>query len=215
MKIAVTMRSAPSATYAEPRDGISHDWVRALERLGVHPVLVPNVLAEPAGFLRHSGARGLLLTGGDGVDGSGRSGGSERDRTEHALLDAAVEDGLPVFGVCRGLQVVNVHFGGRLTRDLAALGAHVATRHTVRIAAAPAAGVRRAADVVTNSFHDHGVGAEDVSSVLQPFGLAGDVVEALLHPALPIVAIQWHPERDNPAAGLDAALLGAFLDRCA
>jgi putative glutamine amidotransferase len=211
--VAVTMRLAPSATYPEPRDAISHDWQRLLDGLPATPVFVPNALADPPGYLRAVGARGLLLTGGDSLgrlpgESNGGHEWSERDRTETALLDAALEDGLPVLGVCRGLQLVNVHLGGGLARDLLPYGPHVAVEHEVELA--------DGACVTTNSFHDNAVPLDRLARELEPFALAArDVVEGLRHPRLPVTAVQWHPERPNPASALDAQILSAWIEQCA
>ena len=53
---------------------------------------------------------------------------------------------------------------------------------------------------MVNSFHHYGVKIEDLSPALTPLAVAEDgVVEAIYHPKAPILGIQWHPERMNPA----------------
>jgi putative glutamine amidotransferase len=177
------------------------------------PLLVPNVLADPAAFIRATGARGVLLTGGDDVVWRRSGAGSEatvRDQTERRLLDYAAAVRLPVLGVCRGLQMINVYFGGELMRDLADVGPHVAVHHAVDV------DDWRERTIVTNSFHGQGVLRSGVATDLEPFAVARDgVVEGLRHRSLPIVAVQWHPERPNPSADYDAKLLEGWLRQCA
>jgi putative glutamine amidotransferase len=218
MKVAVTMRVVASPTYTEQRDAISHDWIRLFDRFGIVPVLVPNVLARPEAFLREMDVKGLILTGGDDLGPLPSEGGGDRpvrDRTEDALLGSATATRLPVLGVCRGLQAVNAHFGGRVTRDVSAHGPHVAVRHAVRITDAPTAslGSWRGRTVETNSYHGQGVTTEDVAAPLRPFALAGSLVEGLYHRGLPIVAVQWHPERGD-LGDLDRALLADWAALC-
>lgn len=220
MIIAVSMRTVMNETYPETRDAISHDWIRALETFSITPVLVPNTLANPSAFLRAVGARGLLLTGGENVStvlgeaSNAAATPSERDRTETLLLDGALANRLPVFGVCRGLQMVNAYFGGGIVRDLSALGAHVNTQHPVEITA-PVGALDAGKRAITNSYHAQGVLVKGLAAELRAFAQAdGSVVEGLYHPNYPLVAVQWHPERANPAADLDRALLQDWLRRC-
>ncbi len=220
MIIAVSMRIVASATYHEQRDAISHDWVSFLEHMSVTPVFVPNTLRDPSGYLDRVGARGLILTGGDDLgklpgEPYTLSSPSERDQTERTLLSHAISQDLPVLGVCRGLQVINVYFGGALDRDLDSLGRHVNTTHPVDIVSKPSANAQDIGEVVTNSYHSQGVVLTGLAPELEAFALSpGNVVEGLYHPERDIVAIQWHPERPNPAADLDRALFQDWLVRC-
>jgi putative glutamine amidotransferase len=225
MIIAVSMRSVGGPSDAEPRDAISHDWIQCVSRLGAIPLLVPNGLPDPAGYAKAFGARGLLLTGGEDLGPlPGEAGAAApltpRDRTERALLESAVRGRLPVFGVCRGMQLINVSFGGSLSRNLAAEsagnGSHVGAHHEVAIVEPRAQALAGADRVVTNSYHAQGVTLSRLAPSLRAFALAhGEVVEGLRHAELPVIGIQWHPERDNPAAAFDQALLSGWLAQCA
>jgi N5-(cytidine 5'-diphosphoramidyl)-L-glutamine hydrolase len=200
--ILVSMRSADSATYREARDGISHDWCRLFNEYGITPILVPNAIADVDPFF-DLGAAGLLLTGGDNLGSTEASTG--RDVTEEKLLTRALARCLPAFGVCRGLQVVNRHFGGRLERKLPE--PHVGD-HAVQLSSGEA--------LRTNSFHNEGVLLDGVAPSLKVFAATpGGVVEGLRHPELAVVAVQWHPERPNPAAELDRKLIKEWLAICA
>src|SRR5688572_15983493 len=121
MKIAVSMRIVAAPTYHEPRDAISHDWVRMFELFSITPVFIPNVLSDPVAYMREVGAKGLILTGGEDIGSLlGKSlqdpSSNVRDRTETFLMDYAVRERVPVFGVCRGFQLINQYFEGMLER---------------------------------------------------------------------------------------------------
>lgn len=103
------------------------NYVRSLEGAGLVPLVVPP-LADPARAASALDAcAALLLTGGEDVDPA-RYGARRhvktgvpnamRDATELALLAAAHERRLPVLAICRGIQLVNVAFGGTLVQDL-------------------------------------------------------------------------------------------------
>ncbi|UGS39085.1 gamma-glutamyl-gamma-aminobutyrate hydrolase family protein [Capillimicrobium parvum] len=146
---------------------------------------------------------GLLLSGGEDVDPA-RSGASgarvtspARDAAELALLDAARTAALPVLGVCRGMQLLNVALGGTLVDGL---DEHD-RRHAPfdqpghRIACMP--GTETAAlygaETEVNSVHRQGVGT--LGAGLHAAAHAPDgLVEALEHADEPLLGVQWHPE---------------------
>jgi putative glutamine amidotransferase len=103
-------------------------YARAVTEAGGLPVYLP-LHTEPAEYAGR--LDGLLLTGGTDVDPA-RYGDRpdpalltpepERDRLELGLLDLAAEEDLPVLGICRGVQVLNVWAGGSLRQDVPAHG---------------------------------------------------------------------------------------------
>ncbi len=216
MRIALTMRVTNAAAYSEPRDAISHDWIRWLGARGHQPVLIPNRLEDPAGYAEAMGVDALILTGGNDVvprPGHESSVSEERTRTEERLFQWALDGGRPVLGACRGLHVINRFFGGTIESDISGGPVqHVAASHRVRVIdgfMAPAG----SSALSTNSYHDQGVRVGGLAELLRVFALShpDDLVEGLYHPVAPVLAVQWHPERPNPAAGFDDFLIGKFL----
>jgi putative glutamine amidotransferase len=202
MIVLVSMRTADNPTYVERRDAISHDWSSLFGRLGIVPLLVPNALGDVTPYFRF-GASGLLLTGGDDLGPPGEP--TLRDRTEMELVEGALARRMPIFAACRGLHVINRHFGGTVATTLPEK--HVG-EHDVRLDDGQ---VRR-----INSFHNQGVLESGLAPVLAPFAAtAAGVIEAARHRQLPIIAVQWHPERPNPAASLDGELLRQWMAQCA
>jgi putative glutamine amidotransferase len=143
----------------------------------------------------------------------------ERDALDFALLEAARRSGVPVLGICRGLQVVNVALGGTLVQDIPAQQPsevpHESTeqdRARLNHAVTIAPGSRLAAIVgepaiQVNSRHHQAI--ERVAPGLTVSGIAPDgVPEAVEAPGGWFVAVQWHPEN---LAG-DAASERLFAD---
>ena len=107
---------------------VDENYTRSVAQAGGLPYVLPvsPETDDPAGFL--DCLDGLLVTGGSDVSpllygeeplrGLGPI-GSDRDAFEAALVREAVRRGLPVFGICRGSQLVNVALGGSLWQDLA------------------------------------------------------------------------------------------------
>ncbi|WP_461209886.1 gamma-glutamyl-gamma-aminobutyrate hydrolase family protein [Desulfocurvus sp. DL9XJH121] len=157
---------------------------------------VPNLGGEGVRrFFGDWGLEGLILSGGNDVGQCPR-----RDATEGALLDTAMERGLPVLGVCRGLQFINTHLGGTVAS--CPDKGHVNTRHAVRD---PDSGAFLRE---VNSFHGLCIGPQDLAPDLRPLACApGGWVEAARHVRLPVAGVMWHPEREATPCAEDVALL--------
>ncbi|WP_191242415.1 gamma-glutamyl-gamma-aminobutyrate hydrolase family protein [Amycolatopsis deserti] len=126
-----------------------------------------------------------------------------RDTYELALVRAALEQGIPVLGVCRGLQVLNVALGGTLVPDLAPgsvrhLSAEAAPTdgtadHVVTFEPGSLAAGLFGEQVMTNSWHHQAV--DRCGTGLVVTGRTGDgVIESVELPGAPVLGVQWHPE---------------------
>jgi putative glutamine amidotransferase len=121
----------------------------------------------------------------------------ERDRLEEGALVHAEKHGLPLLGVCRGLQMINHHQGGRLRK----VAGHVAVRHLVKGPLAP-----EGREV--NSYHGLGLLPEDLGRDLEPLAWSDDgVIEAFRHQRLPWLGVMWHPEREEQLCPNDQSLI--------
>ncbi|MGW0816388.1 gamma-glutamyl-gamma-aminobutyrate hydrolase family protein [Streptomyces viridiviolaceus] len=178
-----------------------------------------------------TGLDGLFLLGGGDVDGTlyGHTGtmphsyGVDRKADEYAIaaVRAAERAGRPVFGICRGSQLVNVAFGGTLLPDIEDHRLHrgapgrpmfldeqVTLLEGTRLAAM--AGEHR---VTVRSGHHQAVdkpGEELVVAALADDG----VVEGVEHPEKWVVGVQWHPEDPDGSAEHRTRLFDAFLTAC-
>lgn len=201
-RIAMSMRITGAASYFEPRDSISHDWIALAARWRSTPLLIPNGLDDPVAYLEALSADLLLLTGGDDPGT-----GTPRDRTETRLLESAARTGTPVLGVCRGLQFINLHFGGGLDP----VPGHVAVSHRVAMNGAFRSLYGDSATV--NSYHTLAVSPGRLGTNLMAAATDSQGnVEALLHLSLPIAAVMWHPERADAPDG-DRALVEALITK--
>ncbi|OIJ26398.1 gamma-glutamyl-gamma-aminobutyrate hydrolase family protein [Nocardioides luteus] len=128
---------------------------------------------------------------------------TERDAYEIALVRAAIERGIPVLGVCRGMQVLNVALGGTLVPHLADgpvshLSAEIAPTdgtvdHVVSFAQGTIAAGLFGTETITNSWHHQAVDRCGAGVVVT--GRTDDgVVESIEVPGRPVLGVQWHPE---------------------
>lgn len=216
--VAVSQRVVPAPGRGETRDGLDQAWATWLGGLGLDAVPVPNRLRSVEAFLDRVRPVGVVLSGGnnlampvyDGLDASGDDAFAERDATELAMVEWAIARGVPVLGVCRGMQFLQAHFGGRLA-PLDGAVAHVATRHGVSLSACPYGPVGTGTATV-NSFHRFGIPAGTLAAPLRAFATADDgSIEAFRHADRPVVGIMWHPERADPAADLSRAIAASLL----
>lgn len=227
--IAITATSR-SETPGEPeRVRLNGAYVDAVLRAGGVPVVSPPAPAEIADdFIRTVDA--LLLTGGEDVDPAlfgatphpalGRV-TRARDLWEIALARAARTRGMPTLGVCRGIQVLNVAFGGTLIQDIPAVrpGPIVHAQeeprgdrtHLVRMEAGSALATMLGAERCVNSMHHQAVA--EVAPGFSVTATAPDgLVEGLEWTAGDwwCLGVQWHPEElDGEDVRLFTALAGA------
>lgn len=202
-RIGITQRVEVAASYAERRDCLDQQWIVLVQQLGLTPVPVPNSLDNAAAWLDMMALDGYILSGGNDLSYLPNSAcpAPERDRTEQAILDHAYDQSLPVLGVCRGFQMMNVYLGGCLHP----VEGHVGSRHVVKVASDDA---RFSAYTVANSFHDWGVRLEGLAKALQSCLTAPDgTIEAVKHRQQDWIGIMWHPERETPFSPTDIRLI--------
>ncbi len=237
------MIGIPAASYidheysATPTYRFNGLYPAALAACGALPLIIPLDLPEEV--LRGIFERldGLCLAGGVDVDPAeyGEAPRSDlgavdapRDQTELTLARWALEQNLPVLGICRGIQLLNVAAGGTLYQHIPAqvpgAGRHdhrlqerswETPTHDVHVEPeSRLATMVGTATLGTNSFHHQAV--KDVAPEFKITARAEDgVVEAIEHPAKPFaVAVQWHPEGMFRSDTYARRIFEAFVAAC-
>lgn len=190
-RVGITQRQVELPERDEVRDALDARLPRLLWELGLVPVPLANDVTDADAYLGALHLDAFLLSGGDDVGEP-----PARARIERSALDLAARRGLPLLGICRGMQAVVTACGGALVP----VDGHVATRHAVD---GPLTGLRE-----VNSFHALGVLPEGLPDELRALALAPDgTVEAVRHREHPWTAIMWHPERERPFVADDRALV--------
>jgi len=220
--IAITPWRRPLATWVHPAEDLytlAPGYLARVRAGGSHGAIVGQVTTLDEAKLVLQRFDGLILSGGEDVDPSlygaantGSIGPDVRaDRSDMAYLEAARALDLPVLAVCRGLQVMNVTFGGTLHQDIwSASGSHpprhdtgnsladadafLTNRHDVDLAPGSLiAEVLHSTTVSVNSLHHQA--ADRIGDSLVVTGRAPDgTVEVLEHPDGRLLGVQWHPE---------------------
>ncbi len=225
-RIGITAYLEPARFRTWDQDAalVPRTYVDMVAVTGGVPVLLPPVGDPDGDVLR--GLDGLVLVGGADVDparyGAGRHPTTrptapDRDHFELGLAGLALARDLPVLGVCRGAQVVNIALGGTLHQhvpDLVGSDAHrpgASEFGAVRVRVQEGSLVARLVGPEVHVHCHHHQSLDRVGSGLVVVGWSDDgIVEAVELPGHRfVVGVQWHPERDATDFRLMAGLVRA------
>ena len=227
-------------------DSVEYDAVRSryvdavVRGMGAVPVLVPLAVnrKEPIRELLEI-LNGLLLVGDQSNIAAARYGAEQlpsaakldpaRDEAGLSLIPAAIQAGVPVLGICRGLQELNVAYGGDLHQDLTTLNSPVEHRedeaqprdmqylasHEISVLGPLLTGILRKRRVAVNSLHNQGIRTLArglVCEAVAPDNLieAASVADASAF----CLGVQWHPEWYFDRDEVSVALFQAFARAC-
>lgn len=224
--VTTSLEEMTSGAWTELTVGTPATYVAAVQRAGGRAVLLPP--DDPAATDAIDGIDALIVTGAAGDTDPALYGaephpktealGPERDRFELAITRTALDRGLPVLGVCRGLHAINVALGGTLEQHLPDVLGHeehtgsagVFAEHDVRLEhgslAARAVGGEESH---VKSYHHQGV--RDLGRGLRATGWAtkDGLVEAIEADDGFVLGVLWHPEEDDTSQVIAALVRAA------
>lgn len=188
MKIGIPIQNLEETT------GVKTDYLYLVEDMGHTPVIIDPGFELPK-------FDGLLLPGGTDVDSKRYQPLLPRwncfrpdkylEYFDTKILPGFIRKDFPIFGICRGLQTLNVHFGGTLYRDIVG---HPTSKSKYDLCHSITFTGDGSTDVA-NSFHHQAI--RILAENLQVLAMSEDgFIEAIRHKEFPIYAVQWHPERD-------------------
>jgi putative glutamine amidotransferase len=227
--ICAAVERARWAYWDQPAHLAADAYVGSVQRSGAIAVLLPVDKRAPLELL--DAIDGLVLIGGSDIDprcydapqdpATGRT-NIDRDRFEIALVLEALRRELPVLGVCRGMQILNVALGGTLLQDLVAadgshphrkaLGSFEGTEHMVRLEPGSLAARANGGELHVARCHHHQAVLELGEGLVRSGVAADGVTEAIERvDGGWVLGVQWHAETDDPS-WLFAALRDAALE---
>jgi putative glutamine amidotransferase len=231
-RIAITAWKRHLPTFLGERTGLytlGVEYVECVARPGAIPLLVPHLASDEVAVVLDA-VEAVVIAGGGDVDpasyGSPNAGSYDHDAaadaSELALLRAARDRRMPTLAICRGMQLVNVAFGGTLHQDIGVPGgvhepiSHIPQEvldaiHPIEVVAGSRlAAVVGAGERAVNTIHHQAI--DRLADGFHVTATAPDGVIEAIEPnddAWPLLAVQWHPEK---ADGQDEPLFAWLAD---
>ena len=219
-------QQARSGVWDVPASFLPAVYLEGVTRTGGIAVLLPPQPVDGAIAEQVIGRLdGLILTGGKDVDPAAygqqphpatEEPASDRDEWEFALLRAAIDRRVPVLGICRGPQVINVALGGTLHQHLPDVLGHSGHRvadatfasHTAQIAAGSRLNRLLGESIQTRCYHHQAI--DQLGTGLVASARCDGIVEGIESAGKDfVVGVQWHPEENLDDLRLFAALVEA------
>ena len=175
------------------------NYENAIRGLGAVPITSLHV-PSPCDY------DGLILPGGGDIDprlfgqlpNGTRDYDPKLDRLQLAILKAFIQDKKPVLGICKGMQLINIYFGGDMCQHLSCSATHEYIGqdqvHVTRICKGTLLEKLYGEECRVNNAHHQGVDMPGRGIVYTQLASDG-TVEGLEHKYLPVIGVQWHPER--------------------
>jgi putative glutamine amidotransferase len=196
-KIIVTLRIEKLGKFNETRENVDIRLTNLINKLGFVPILIPNNLVNINRFVKEISPSGIILSGG----------GDPRKKdlryfTENKLIKISLKKNIPIIGICRGAQVINLFFGGKLLK----VKNHVKKLHTL---CGPFIKNKK---IKVNSYHEYGFYKDILGKNLNSLASSLDKIVMLFsHSKYKILGIMWHPERYLRIKNFDKKIIRNFF----
>ncbi len=206
-------------------------YTHSVEKAGGVPIILPFSELQDSLVPMTAPIQGLLIPGGKDIDPEfyhekplDQLGpvDNDLDRFQMAVLELAIRRKLPILGICRGAQLINVAMGGNLFQDiltqfetpaLTHMHGDSDTDHPIDIIPGSRLHALFGPHIHVNSHHHQSIKSIAPGLVITARAPDG-VIEAAEHESLPIDLIQWHPERMMQKNDVMLPLFHAFVKKC-
>lgn len=189
-KIALTQRLLENESYFEVREMLDVNWSKLFKKLDFLPVVLPYEYDFTT-----MDFEGIILTGGNDLNSINACKiNLIRDEFEKKLIKYCIENNKAIFGVCRGMQILNEYFGGNLKQVQNHIGRHILDNGST-----------------VNSFHNYAI--DKLGKGLNVIAKSIDnEIEIVAHKEYKIYAQMSHPEREIPFDKNDIEKLKDFFN---
>lgn len=208
-KIGITQRVENYPSILERRDCLDQRWTSMCNILGCIIIPLVNCCDDIDKYLSALDLDMIIISGGNdlGCLDDSTNVALERDYFENQIIRFCIYNNITLLGVCRGLQILNIYFGGSVTP----VPGHVATNHLVVKDGEYYSFWPQKFEV--NSYHKYGVYITDLAGDLLSLAKCVDgTVEAFKHKKHNIFGIMWHPERESELNSRDKQMFELLLE---
>ena len=191
-RIAFTQRITKKKNYKEIRDCLDQNWIDLSFKLNAIPFVLPNIdIKNTSKILDIYKPNLIVLTGGNDIVTKIKNNNKiykKKDEFEISIIRYSIKNSIPIIGVCRGMQLINIFFKGKLSK----ISNHVSCDHKIFF-------LEKNKNILTNkvnSFHNWGIKIKDLGKNLNILATDKEKnIESFIHKNKKIIGIMWHPER--------------------
>jgi len=205
-KIAITQRLVENTSYKETREALDVNYAKFISEAGYLPIALPYKV-DFVEYFKELDISGVLLTGGNDLNSINPSPLSkQRDEFEKRLISYAINNNIPIFGICRGLQVIAEYFNSTFKKVLG----QVNTRHTLKPSRDSFYSKQLGMMDTVNSFHNFSV--DSLGGELKVSAMGNNIIKAIEHKKYKIFAQMWHSERELDFNKQEVQLIKDFFN---
>lgn len=196
-KIGIVLRKDSFGKHNEKRENIDVRFINLLQDLKFFPILIPSEINDIKLYLQKASLDGIILSpGGDPLENNSRK------KNEYKIIRYSILNNIPILGICRGAQVLNLYFGGSLKK----INNHVRKNHSLY------GNLIKTKKIIVNSYHNLGFDKKLLGKDLKIEAYTKDnVIECFSHKKYKIFGIMWHPERYKKSKLFDKKILKSFF----
>tara|TARA_B110000046_G_scaffold184520_1_gene223226 strand:- start:5108 stop:5740 length:633 start_codon:yes stop_codon:yes gene_type:complete len=206
-KIAITQRIISNKTYFEQREALDIRWSILFKELNYLPIILP-IGIDFKEYFHNNNIEGIMLTGGNDLNSLNINDLSRlRDIYELNLISYGIENEIPIFGVCRGMQIVAKYFESTFKK----VKDHVAVNHKLIVSKNSKYRENLLELDNVNSYHNYAIDKVGKNLIISAFS-DDKSIEAIEHTKSKIFGQMWHSERQQPFKKEELRLIKTFFN---
>ena len=169
-------------------DFSDHYWIQAFSKKNINLILIPNHKKMSETILKEINL--LILSGGNDVLSREKT-TIIRNAVELNLIKKSVKKKIPILGICRGAQLLNLFFGGKISK----INNHMNTRHQIFFDDKK---ILNQEKLIVNSYHNYGIVKNNLSKKFKILAIdKNENIEMFMSKKNRIIGSMWHPEREK------------------
>lgn len=191
--IAITQRLIQNDSYLEVRDALDIKWAKLFKKINCLPIILPSDY-DFIFYFKSFKIKGIILSGGNDLSLlSTNELSKKRDHFEKRLIGFGISKGIPILGICRGMQVIADYFNC----DFKKVQKHAGTKHKLVVSDKSRFKYNLKKIKTVNSYHNYAINNVSHNLIISARSVDG-IIEAIEHKKYNIFGQMWHSEREEP-----------------